>query len=198
MAENNSHRIDLDPLPQTDVVRILMEQHREIRELCNAMSVTMSSDQKSVVFDNLRSLVAVHEAAEEAVVRPRTLLTAGEAVVDQRNAEERGLTQALADLESCDIDSTEFDDHFAEFAQAMDEHNNAEESEEFARLLQACDSLERGRIGAMFLQAERLAPAHPHPHLAGSPARQRVLAPFATLLDHAKDAFARVADGVDR
>lgn len=191
MSNATPDHIDVEALPEGDVVRILLEQHEHIRELCAAMAVTMSTEQKSMVFNELRALLAVHEAGEEAVVRPTTLITAGEAVVDLRNAEEKAAAQALTELETLPIDSTEFDEKFAELAESVAAHADAEESEEFARLLETCDDQERSRLGTLLLQAEKLAPVHPHPALAGSPIKQQLVGPFAALFDHVRDLFAR-------
>lgn len=191
MSGPASEHLNVDQLAEGDVVRILVEQHLQIRELCVAMSIAMSTEQKSKAFAEIRELVAVHEAAEEAVLRPTTLVTAGEAVVDLRHAEEKAIADALAELERLTVDRPEFDARFADFAMAFAAHAEAEEVEEFARLLETRDDRARSRLGTHLLQAETLAPVHSHPALAGSSFRQRWLGPFASLLDHAKDLFAR-------
>lgn len=93
------------------------------------MAVAMSPERKSLAFDDLRELLAVHEAAEE--------------VVDLRNAEEKAAAQPLTELEGMPADNAEFNEKFADFAKSVAEHAEAKEVEEFARLLETCDDQER-------------------------------------------------------
>lgn len=189
MSDNARGQATAEELPVGDLIRILLEQHRHIRDLCSAVSYPTSPEHKASSFDELRELLAIHEAAEEVVLRPRTRITAGESVAGDRDAEEKACAQRLADLETTPIETSEFDAKFMAFAQAVAEHAEAEEDREFPRMLIHYDTEERNRLGTLLVQIEMLAPSHPHPGIAGSGARQMALGPFASLLDHARDAL---------
>ncbi|MGO4757026.1 hemerythrin domain-containing protein, partial [Streptomyces sp. 2MCAF27] len=45
------------------------------------------------------------------------------------------------------------------------------------------------RMGTMLRAAEKIAPTHPHPSAAGSPAAQWSVGPFASLVDRTRDAI---------
>ncbi len=57
--------------------------------------------------------------------------TAGEDVVDARNAEEAEADEIIGRVDDFDVDSAAFDAQFAEFKQAVSDHAEAEETEEF-------------------------------------------------------------------
>ena len=80
--------------PHSDVINILLEQHRLIRELFKHVK-RAEGRRKQQTFDELRILLAVHETAGEMVLRPVSCQDAGAAVADARNQEEkRGLQDA--------------------------------------------------------------------------------------------------------
>ncbi|CAL9325280.1 hypothetical protein [Streptomyces sp. SudanB52_2052] len=88
-----------------------------------------------------------------------------------------------------DLSSREFDVQFAQFEQEVLAHARHEEAEEFPALESGCTPEQRQTMGRRLLTAERIAPTHPHPTAAGSPALQWTIGPFASLLDRARDAF---------
>ena len=92
-----------------------------------------------------------HETAEESVVRPVTKETAGDGVADARNAEENEANEVIAALSELDVDSPEFDEQFAEFKQAVSDHAEAEETEEFPTIQSARSDAERKELGDQFL-----------------------------------------------
>lgn len=175
-------------LPEGDVIRVLLEQHARIHELFAALK-SADGERKQELFDQLRELLAIHEAGEEMVLRPVTRQTAGSSVVDARLKEESEATHTLADLEKMDVSSPEFDRALATFEQAVAAHAESEETEEFPTLQTARDAQQRGDLGAKLLAAERRAPTHPHPTAAGSPTAVKAVGPFAALVDKARDSF---------
>ena len=54
-----------------DVVEFLKHQHDLIKDLFDEVLHANDADARSAVFTELRQLLAVHETAEEMVVRPR-------------------------------------------------------------------------------------------------------------------------------
>ena len=188
MSEAASDRAQAAGLPEGDVIRILLEQHARIRELFADVS-SAEGEHKSQAFDELRALLAVHETAEEMVLRPVSKGAAGESVADARNHEESEANKVLKELERLDVGSAEFDATLASFEKAVSDHAEAEETEEFPHILSSCDEDKRASMGKQLRAAESIAPTHPHPSTAGSPAAQWAVGPFASLVDRARDAI---------
>jgi hemerythrin superfamily protein len=180
--------------PLEDVVAILLEQHRRIRELFSDVK-SATGEHKQQAFDELRALLAAHETAEEMVVRPASSRSAGRAVAEARNEEENRANHVLADLEKLGTEAPKFDALFAQFEVAVLEHARREETEEFPNLMADRDEAELVRMGQALRAAEKIAPTHPHPSTAGSPAAQWTVGPFASLVDRARDAVKAVTTG---
>jgi hemerythrin superfamily protein len=188
MSDAATDRAKAAQLPEGDVIRILLEQHARIRELFTEVQ-SESGDHRQHAFDELRALLAVHETAEEMVLRPVSKDVAGAAVVDARNHEEEEATKHLYELEKLDVDSAEFLSRIAQLELAVTNHAEHEEREEFPLVIAECDEDQRQKMGRKVKAAEKVAPTHPHPSAAGSPAAQYVLGPFASLLDRSRDAL---------
>src|SRR3954471_20406160 len=105
-------------LPEGDVVRILLEQHARIRELFADVS-SAEGEHKSQAFDELRALLAVHETAEEMVLRPVTSNAVGKDVADARNQEESDANEVLKKLEKLDVTTADFDALLADFEKSV-------------------------------------------------------------------------------
>ena len=177
-------------LPEGDVIRILLEQHARIRDLFEDVKES-EGPHKEQAFDELRALLAVHETAEEMVLRPVSQEVAGEEVVEERNHEEQEANHVLEQLESMDVNSADFDEQLEMFEQAVDRHAEAEEHDEFPAILDSCDEERRAAMGKRLKAVEGIAPTHPHPSTAGSPAAQWTVGPFASIIDRARDALSR-------
>jgi hemerythrin superfamily protein len=188
MGDAAEDRAKAADLPEGDVIRVLLEQHSRIRELFSEV-LSMDGEHKKHAFDDLRALLAVHETAEEMVLRPVTKETAGQAVVDARNQEEAEANKVLAELEKLDVDSPDFDEKLKTFEKAVDDHAEAEEHEEFPTVLESCDEDRRKKMGTHLRAAEGIAPTHPHPSTAGSTAAQYAVGPIASLIDRTRDAI---------
>ncbi len=176
-------------LRQGDVVRILLDQHLRVGELFARVAST-SGEEKQQLFNELRRLLAVHEVAEEMIVRPVTRVAAGGGpVASARNAEERNAARRLSELEKLDISSMAFAKAFATFQKDVLEHARLEEAEEFPLVVSTRSKFQRMALGTALQATELVAPTHPHPAAAGSTVAQYVLGPFASLLDHSRDAL---------
>lgn len=177
-------------LPEGDVIAILLRQHARIRELFADVEGA-EGEHKQHAFDELRALLAVHETAEEMVLRPITRETAGDAVVNARNDEESEATHVLAQLEQLGAGHAEFDQNLSTLKWMVTNHAEHEESDEFPTVLDSRSEDERQRLGSAIRGAEKVAPTHPHPSAAGSPAAQYTVGPFASLVDRTRDAINR-------
>jgi hemerythrin superfamily protein len=188
MGDASDDRAEAAKLPEGDVIRVLLEQHARIRDLFQHVTEAQG-EHKQQAFDELRALLAVHETAEEMVLRPVTSNTAGKAVADARNQEESEANEVLAKLEKLDVASADFDSLLADFEKSVDQHAEAEEHEEFPTILSECDEDKRRAMGKQVLAAEKVAPTHPHPTAAGSPVAQWMVGPFASIVDRTRDAI---------
>lgn len=171
-----------------DVITVLKDQHQRVRVLFEAVATSTGAARKRS-FAQLRQLLAVHETAEEMILRPTTRKIAGERVAADRDAEEKAATQTLAQLERLDPASEAFDVTLAGLRTAVLAHAEREEALEFPTVEAEVTPEQRRRLGRALLAVESLAPTHPHPRTAGSTTAQYVVGPFASLLDHARDAL---------
>jgi hypothetical protein len=171
----------------SDVVELLLHQHRQIRELCSQVERASGRD-RAEAFDRLRRLLAVHEIAEEAIVHPyaRYALGGGERMVAARLHEENRTKRLLRALERLGPASREFMPLFAGFRTSIEAHAAHEERQEFPQVARH-SSREQSRGMAVAVRAtEALAPTHPHPGTE-SPTKNLVLGPLTAVVDRTRD-----------
>jgi hemerythrin-like domain-containing protein len=175
-----------------DGIGFLLEQHERVTELLEAVQ-RGPGDGRQRIFDELRELLAVHETAEELILRPATRksVPGGDAIADARIAEENQSKDVLAKLERLDVTSEEFVASFAAFADDVRQHAHNEETHEFPLLEQHQEESALQRMRDQLEMAEKLAPTHPHPS-ARSTAANLVLGPFAAMVDRVRDALRSV------
>ena len=173
----------------TDVVDFLTSQHEQIKSLF-AKTLSASGDSREKAFVDLRRLLAVHETVEEEIVHPRAKrkIANGEAVVGQRLEEEHEAKTVLQKLEKLDVDSVEFTRLLTELRDAVLDHAEHEEKDEFARLGHELSSAELETMGRAAKLAEAIAPTRPHAGVESQVANL-VTGPFAAMLDRARDAI---------
>lgn len=179
--------------PEGDIVRLLLEQHARIRTLFADLRRTGGQDEAADTFAELRTLLVVHETAEQIVVRPVTKKLAGTEITQARIDEETEATTLLAELEKLDPRTPEFDADLGRLEAAVDQHAEAEELQEFPALVNGCTLEQRRRMGAAFQAAAVVAPTHPHPAVAGKFAATMLTLPMASIIDRAKDAIKKAS-----
>ncbi|ETB00665.1 hemerythrin [Mycobacterium avium 10-5581] len=171
----------------TDVVDFLVSQHQQIKAMF-ANTLAVSGKAREEAFIELRRLLAVHETAEEEIVHPRAKrkIAGGAGVVEERLHEEHEAKTALQKLEKLDVDSEEFTRELTKLRDAVIDHAEHEEHDEFAKLGQELSGDELERMGRAAKLAEAIAPTRPH---AGVESQLANLAagPFAAMLDRARD-----------
>lgn len=189
MNEPGHANVSAETLPEGDVIRILVDQHARIRELFTAVK-SADDEQKQQTFDELRALLAVHETAEQMVLRPVSEKAAGKEVAKDRNQEESNATMVLMELEGLSVTSDEFNEKLSGFEADVLAHAEKEESIEFPAVVAECDEPKRAVLGTRVLAAEAIAPTHPHPSAAGSTLAQYMMGPFASMVDRTRDIIA--------
>ncbi|BCQ09598.1 hemerythrin [Mycobacterium heckeshornense] len=173
----------------TEVTRFLVGQHERIKSLF-AETLKASGKEREKTFLELRRLLAVHETAEEQIVHPRAKrkIPNGDKVVGTRLQEENEAKKVLSQLESLDVDSDEFSGQLIELRDAVAEHAEHEEQEEFAKLEEELDRDELRWMGRAVELAEAIAPTRPHAGVESQVANM-LAGPFAAMMDRARDAI---------
>jgi len=173
------------------VVAFLEQQHNRIKELFSETINAPDKGKRERAFFELRSLLAVHETAEEMVVHPeaRREIEGGEAIVTARLQEEHQAKQQLQKIEKLDIDSNDFTNALIKFRRDVIDHaEHHEESEEFDKLAGKLGEADLKKMTSAVRAAEAIAPTRPHPGVE-SPMQNLAVGPFAALLDRARDAI---------
>jgi hemerythrin superfamily protein len=172
---------------QDDVVDLLLAQHQEIRRLF-AETESTGGRARAESFDRLRRLLAVHETAEEQVLHPeaRRTLDDGDQVVDARLDEENQAKRMLEDLERVGPDAPNFLILLEQLKQAVLEHAEHEERDEFPQFKERHPAYQREAMGKAVKVAEALAPTHPHAGVESATANTLV-GPYAAMLDRSRD-----------
>jgi hemerythrin superfamily protein len=175
-----------------DVVDLLLTQHARIEEQF-LLVIAAAGEAKQQAFDDLVRLLAVHETAEEEVVHPlsRTVADAGDALVDDRLAEERQAKEMLKALVDADIDSDGFVASLLLLRNAVLTHARHEERYEFPHLRAKVPADRLRRLADVVRAAEAAAPTRPHPG-AESATANLVAGPALAAADQARD-FVREA-----
>ena len=171
-----------------DAVQFLTDQHNLIKDLFEEVLSASSDEARDKSFTELRQLLAVHETAEEMVIHPRARheLSDGDAIVDARLAEEHEAKEQLSKLEKMDIGSKEFITELTQFRDAVVDHAEHEESEEFNKLERKLSSDDLERMAKALQAAQAIAPTRPHAGVESAKLNFAV-GPFASMLDRARD-----------
>lgn len=173
-----------------DVVDYLRTQHETIRALFAETLDAPDAETRDTAFTRLRTMLAVHETAEEMVVHPRVRrkVAGGRQIVEDRLAEEHDAKELLRDIEDLPRDGAEFTKALIHLQAAVLKHAEAEEELEFTALEAELDNAELDKLADAVAVAERIAPTHPHPGVE-SAAANFAAGPFASMLDRARDAL---------
>jgi hemerythrin superfamily protein len=172
---------------ELDVVDLLLVQHARIEELFT-LAAGSREDAKREAFDDLVRMLAVHETAEEEVVHPlsRGLVDGGDAMVDDRLAEERQAKEMLAALVEAGPDGDGFDDALLLLRDAVLTHARYEERYEFPQLRAKVPAERLRTLATAVRAAEAVAPTRPHPG-AESATANLATGPALAVADRALD-----------
>jgi len=131
-----------------DVVDFLIGQHEQIKSLFE-QTLDSSGKEREKAFLELRRLLAVHETAEVEFVhsRAKRKMPDGDKVVGARLEEEREAKTVLAELEKLDVDAEEFTRQLSKLRDAMLDHAEHEEKEEFSKLQEELSEDELEQMG---------------------------------------------------
>ncbi|ACU73705.1 cyclase/dehydrase [Catenulispora acidiphila DSM 44928] len=118
-----------------DVVDVLVAQHAQVKDLMARTAASEGAD-KQRLFTALVDLIKTHEKGEQRVVHPvtRSSVEGGAATANARLGEEERADQLIAEVKTMTADSPEFDAWFEQLRQAVLDHAEHEEREEFPKL----------------------------------------------------------------
>lgn len=187
-----------DALPEgadVDVVDLLLTQHARIEEQFLLVAVS-AGEAKQQAFDDLVRLLAMHETAEEEVVHPlsRSIADAGDALVDDRLAEERQAKEMLGALLDADLDSDAFEASLLLLRHAVLTHARYEERYEFPQLRAKVPVDRLRRLAEVVKVAESTAPTRPHPRAEPAPANL-MAGPALAVADRVRDLIREAGAG---
>ncbi|GAA0621617.1 hemerythrin domain-containing protein [Sporichthya brevicatena] len=191
-AQLSEPGVELDVLAaETDPIAFLIGQHMMIRDLFTEV-MGSTGEAKADAFSRLVTMLAVHETAEEQVLRPmtRAKVDGGDAIADARIEEERQAKEMLAELEKIGPDGEAFDALLAQLREAVIMHAVHEEQYEFRYLKQkTIDEGKKGQaamMATMLKASEAIAPTHPHPAVNSATANN-LAGPMASIFDRTRD-----------
>ncbi|MEU8247734.1 hemerythrin domain-containing protein [Nonomuraea sp. NPDC048916] len=190
-------RVMPETMNETDVVELLVAQHAMIRDLFDEVE-RAPVHRRAKAFTRLVRLLAVHETVEEEIVHPyaRLVLEDGEAVVDDRLAEEREAKELLRKMDQAGVDEPDFLTNLAVLRAAVTAHAGGEERYEFPRLRARTTVAQRRTLAAGVKAASALAPTHPHPGTESAIRNILVGTPIA-MMDRARDVIRQAMGGWD-
>ncbi|MEV4374646.1 hemerythrin domain-containing protein [Nonomuraea sp. NPDC049637] len=180
-----------EKMAETDVIDLLLAQHAMIRDLFDEVEQAPAG-QRGEAFTRLVRLLAVHETAEEEIVHPyaRHKIDGGDAVVDDRLAEENEAKRLLTELDEGGPDAPGFAEKLAVLRAAVEAHARSEERYEFTQLRGRTSQAERRGMAAGVKAAEAMAPTHPHAGTESATKNVLVGTPVA-MMDRARDVIRR-------
>ncbi|MDI1465920.1 hemerythrin domain-containing protein [Catellatospora sp. KI3] len=143
-----------------DVIDVLLSHHEQIKALF-ALVGKAGATHRQETFQQLTRLIAIHETIEQQLVHPmaQRRLPDGPDLIESRVQEEEQATEDLAELYEMGVDHPEFDTRLAELRDAVIEHAELEEDEEFGYLREAVPREQLASLAAAARAAERIAPA---------------------------------------
>jgi hemerythrin superfamily protein len=137
------------------VIDEIQKDHREIEALLDRVASGAGEDRRAA-FDDLARHLAMHEAAEQAVVRPEMERVDPEEA-EHREAEESTADEMIERLRAMDVDTPEFDALFTRFRGAVLDHATHEETEEHPELEANVSPQRLVEMAEQFTQAEEQA-----------------------------------------
>jgi hypothetical protein len=143
---------DLDR--EEDVIDLLLAQHEQIADLFVELGRARGARRRAL-FARLVRLIAVHETIEQVLVHPlaRTRLSDGDAVVDARTEEEQQAEQDLRQLHELGLEHDDFVAKVTNLRDAVVEHTELEEEEEFDFLRELVPGAELRRLADVAVNA---------------------------------------------
>jgi hemerythrin-like domain-containing protein len=179
-----AHRLE-DTGP--DAVRLLVEQHDEIRRLFtdwDGLSPRPSKRKEDLVRELITVLVK-HAEIEEQIFYPAVAaeVKGQERLVEESLEEHHAAELLLSEIDRMDPTSERFDAKVTVVKELVVHHLDEEEQDLFPQVVDQLTEERRRELGGAMLTAWQLAPTRPHPHAPSTPPGNRITAIPATVID---------------
>ncbi len=173
----------------TDVVDILMADHREVEELIKEISDTQDAGRRRDLADMLISELVRHSVAEEMFVYPamRKHLPDGDQAVEHDTEEHKELERTMKSLEGLDGDDPRFTELMSELEATLRDHIDDEESDQFPQLRERIPHEQLVEMGSKVEVAKKIAPTRPHPGAPNNALFHVMVGPGVGLVDRLRD-----------
>lgn len=136
------------PGPHDAVTALVHEQHGHVTSLVRAVQ-DGRGEERAEAYRSFQHYLAAHEAVEELVLHPSLMAVAdGTTVAKDRVDEEHQASALVQQLEQFDVDTPQFGETFAQLADAVTRHAEAEEHQELTMLLPRVDDEVAARMVA--------------------------------------------------
>lgn len=169
-----------------DVVELLSDQHRQVEALFEQFQQASDSAIKAGIARDVIVLLSKHSGVEEMDVYPAIQHDVSEAAADSLTHEHQELKQLLADIESAEPGTADFDRKVAQARVAVRAHVAEEEGQVFPLMRQKLSPDRLDLLAETVMAKWDGAPTHPHPN---QPPANKVTGPVVGMVDKARDAL---------
>jgi hemerythrin superfamily protein len=171
----------------TDVVSMVMADHRKVQNFYEQFNATNDLERKQVLAWEIIKYLSVHSAKEEMALYPTVAEKLGREAADHLLQEHQQLKEALYHLDSLKASDAEFLPQVEKSMQILMQHIKEEEETFLPKLAANCTAEELNKLGKDFHNAESKAPTRPHPAAPNKPPLNIAANLTAVPLDMAKD-----------
>jgi hemerythrin superfamily protein len=173
----------------TDVLDVLVTDHREALELVAEIRSATSPQSKRDQADSLISELVRHSVAEETFVYPvmKAHLPDGEQAVQRDITEHKQLEATMKELEGTDASLPKFTELMNSLEATLRDHVQSEENEQFPKLRQAVPHDELVDLKSKVEAMKKIAPTRPHPNAPNSALFHILVGPGVGLVDRLRD-----------
>ncbi|KAF9235486.1 hypothetical protein BU15DRAFT_51361 [Melanogaster broomeanus] len=136
--------------------------------------------------------IARHAVGEEIIVYPlmeKYLGQTGKELADQDRKDHQSIKIMLAQLETMEVGTDEYDQLMSRMMPQLREHNNNEETKDLPQLEEALRFDNSQEAAFQFNLAKRFAPTRPHPLAPNQPPFETLVALMTAPIDKLKDVF---------
>ena len=183
---------------KTDAVALLIQDHREVRDLFRRYRKLGPGARKSkdmIVRRVIREL-SIHAAIEEELLYStiRDQIRGGERLANEGIDEHQTVKELLVRLDRMDPGDGDFDKTMRTLMREVEHHVREEEGDMFPRLRKTADRETLEGLAEMMRAAKKTAPTRPHPRAPSRPPANVVAGLAAGVIDRARDAGRALVD----
>lgn len=170
-----------------DIIDLITQDHREVEGLFE--DFREGRGDRSEIAQKIISELSRHAAVEEQVLYPvaKSALPDGEGIVEHSLEEHQEAEELMAEMEQGGLDDDALGERMAKLESDVQDHVQDEEEDLLPKVREHVDAERREKMGALFEQAKKMAPTHPHPHAPNTPPGNLAAGPMAGVADKVRD-----------